>query len=231
MHAAAWSQLLPPVVGVAGGRLTLPARRWTVIWCLLLVASDAMSLSLGSHGANNLWVAYVFTPITGSVMLWTLSLWHRRPLARLALRLTIPVFAVVSIALAFWIESPGSFSVFAEPFHGTIVLLAATWTFLSRSLGASESLPRSDWFWVIIGVMLYAGTSTAIDPVSKYLWGLGREDLLSAVINLKAGVDVLAFAAIAGGMLCPLPRTPSGSSSSKPSSPWASSSAPSAWRW
>jgi len=231
MHAGALSQLLPPVVGVISGRLTTPPRRWLVVWCLLLVANGAISLALGLHKVNNLWVGYVFMPMTGAVALWALSLWHEPGTAQLALRLAIPLFVAVSAALTLRVEDAHAFSLVAAPFHGLVLLIAAIWTFILRSLGETTTLLRRDWFWAVAGLMLYAGTSAALEPVAWYLVSAARMDLLFLAINAKAGSDIVAFAVITWGVLCPVPPKSSGGSSSPPSSPWGSSSAPLASRW
>ncbi|MDH3497195.1 MAG: hypothetical protein OER21_10550 [Gemmatimonadota bacterium] len=230
MHAAALSQLLPPVVGVAAGRLSPPPRRWAIIWCLLLVSQDGLALALASQGLNNLWVSYVFMPAAGAAVLWTLSLWHPGDTARLTLRIAIPIFVAVSVALTLATENPEAFSLFTATFQNLVLLLAALWTFLRRSLGETRPLTSQDWFWTVLGIMLYAGTSSALEPLAGYLLASQREDLLHAAINVRAAVDIVAFLAIAGGMLCPLP-TSSGGSSSPRSSPSPYSSAPSALRW
>ena len=231
MHAGALSQLLPPVVGVIGGRVTTPPRRWVVVWCLLLVANGTISLALGMQKINNLWVGYVFMPVTGAAALWALSLWHGPGTARLALRLAIPLFVGVSAALTLGLEDAHTFSLVAAPFHGLVLLIAAIWTFIRLSLGEATPLVRHDWFWAVAGLMLYAGTTTALEPVAWYLLSTEREDLLFLAFNAKAASDILAFGAITWGVLCPVPPKSSGGSSSPPSLPWASLSDPSASRW
>ncbi len=230
MHAAALSQLLPPVVGIAAGRLAPPPRRWATIFCLLLVGQDAIALALASQGFNNLWVGYVFMPAAGAAVLWTLSLWHPGDTARLTLRIAIPIFVTVSVAITLVAEDPRRFSLFTATFQSLVLLLAALWTFVRRSLIETERLTSRDWFWTVLGFMLYAGVASAIEPLSGYFLAVSREDLLHAAINVRAAVDIVAFLAIAGGMLCPLP-TSSGGSFSPPSSLSPSSSAPSALRW
>jgi hypothetical protein len=223
--------MLPPVVGGIGGRVATPPRRWVVVWCLLLVANGAISLALGLQQINNLWVGYAFMPVTGAVALWALSLWHEPGTARLALRLAIPLFVGVSAVLTLGLEDPHTFSLVAAPFHGLVLLIAAAGTFIRRSLGETTSLMRHDWFWTVAGLMLYAGTTTALEPVAWYLLSTERVDLLDLAFNAKAASDILAFVAITWGVLCPVPPKSSGGSSSPPSSPWASSSAPLASRW
>lgn len=224
VFAAAWAQLLPPLVAPIARRRLGPARRWVVVWCLLLALEDAVGYALGSAGIRNLWLGYVGAPVTGAVALWMVSQWHERRTGRLALRVAIPIFVAVSAALSVWVDDPATFSMFAAPFHYLILLLAALWTFLSRSLSDREGLATSDWFWILAGLMLYTGSSTAIQAVVWYLYDAGRQDLMQEVFALRAWAMIVAFIAIAGGMLCPLPPTLSGGRSSPPSSPSPSSS-------
>jgi hypothetical protein len=230
MHAGLVAQLLPPLAGVIAGRVVTPPRRWIVVWCILLVMNGVISLALGMRKVNNLWVGYLFMPVTGAVALWALSHWHSPGTGRLALRLAIPLFVAVSAVLTLRVEDAHSFSLVAAPFHGLVLLIAAVWTFIRRSLGDTGLVLRRDWFWTLAGLMLYEGSTTAVEPVAWYLLSTGRDDLIYLVINARAASDVVAFIAITWGVLCPQP-TSSGGSSSPPSSPWGSWSLPSASRW
>lgn len=224
MHAAAVVQILPPVAALFASGTLSPAKRWVVAWCLLLAGQDALGLGLASADITNLWLGYVGAPLAGAVALWMLSQWFEDGTGRLALRVAIPIFVAVSVSLSVWVDNPTTFSLFAAPFHHLVLLLAALWTFVRRALGERRSVVSSDWFWILVGFMLYAGTSTAIQAVVWYLLDAGREDLLLGVFNLKAGATLVAFIAVAGGMLCPTPPTHSGGLSSRPFSRSPSSS-------
>lgn len=228
MHAAALMQLLPPGIAPFAERRLSPAKRWVVVWCLLLAAQDAVGFALSSAGIENLWLGYVGAPITGAVALWMLSLWNDAGVVRLALRGAIPLFVVVSVVLSVGVDDPTTFSVFAAPFHALVLLLASLLTFLVRSFREDGRMVAQAWFWTLAGLMLYAGADTAIQAMIWYLLEAGREDLIVAVFNVRAVAMLTAFAAIAGGMLCPLPPTPSGGPSSRPSLPSGSSSG--GWR-
>jgi hypothetical protein len=229
-HAAAASQLLPPVLGVAAGRLATPARRWAALWCLLQAVGDGVSLLVAQLGHHNLWVNHLSEPLTGAIALWALSCWQRSGTGRLTLRIAIPLFVLVSAGLTLGVDNPTAYSLISAPFHALVLFLAALWTFMMRSLTERGRLLRQDWFWVLSGLMLIAGTATALQPVAGYLVGVGREDLVLSELHLKALVDVIGYAAITVGVLCPLPLPPtrSGGASLPPSSPLASSLARSA---
>lgn len=212
-------QILPPAVAPFARGALGPARRWVVLWCLLLVLQDAVGYGLASLHLRNLWLWHVGAPVTGAAALWMLSLWHEPGTGRLALRVAIPIFVGVSAALSLLVDDPTTFSLFAAPFHALVLLLAAVWTFVSRSLREQRRLVSCDWFWILTGLMLYTGISTAIQAVVGVLFEAGRLDLISAIFQLKAGLTILAFVAIAGGMLRPLVPTPERPSSGNWPSP------------
>lgn len=204
MHAAVASQILPPLAGLIGRRLADPARRWVVVWCLLFVLHDGLSLALGLRGINNLWLGYVLTPLGGVVALWMLSHWQLHATARLALRLAIPIMLAVGGILFLAFEDASEFSRFTSTFLWLVLLLASLWTFFHRSFAETERLVQLDWFWIVLGLILHAASSTAIEPLSGYFLAVERVDLIFLAINAKAGVDLVAFVIIAWGVSCPL---------------------------
>lgn len=231
MYVAAYVQLLPPVVGALAHRLTSPARRWVVVWCLMLALQDAVSRLVTLLRGENLFVAYIFLPITGAIALWVLSLWQSGPTSRLAMRLAIPGFVAVSVGLSLLADDPHSFSLVTAPFYAVVMLIASSWTFVRRSLGGDGTLLEQDWFWMVGGIMLYFGAFTAMQPLVSYFLASGRNDLILAAFNVRSAMTLLAFVAITGGMLCPVRPTYSGGLFSPPSSPSPSWSPPWARRW
>ena len=182
---------------------------------------------IGSRGRNNLWLGYAGYPVLSMAMLWALAQWHPAKSARLALKLAIPLVLLVSVVLTLTLDDPTDFSLAVAPFHAIVMLLATVWTFVSLSLAAESSIVHEDWFWIIGGVMLYAATATAMQPLAWYLIR-ERVDLLHAALNVRAAVLLLSFAAITWGMLLRGAPRYSGGSSWPPSSPSSSSSAGSA---
>ena len=222
-HAGAWIALLPLLVAILTFRRLGPARAWIAVWCALLVAQDAIGLVLGLRGINNLWVGYIFQPILGGVGLWALSYWQPDDTSRTGLRYAVPLVVVVNVILILAIEDRRTFSLVASPFHYITLLLASLWTFVRLSITTEDPLAREEWFWITGGLMLYAATSTAIGPLAWYLLR-PRVDLLHAMLNVRAASNILAFAAITLGMLCPRQQKYSGGFFSRPFSPSSSSS-------
>lgn len=223
-YVTAWSPLLPPAAAAVTGWATTRARRWIVVWCLVVLSFEIVARVLGASGRNNLWLGYVGHPVISAALLWALAEWHPRKGAALALKAAIPLVILVSVVLTLTLDDPRSFSLVVTPFHSIVMLLAAVWTFVSLSLDARTSIVREDWFWIIGGLMAYAATATAIQPLAWYLIQ-ERVDLLHAAFNVRAAVVLLSFAAITWGMLSQGARRFSGGSSSPPSSPSSSSSA------
>ena len=198
-----------------------------LLWCGLEGSLNILAGLIGSRGRNNLWLGYAGYPVLSMAMLWALAQWHPAKSARLALKLAIPLVLLVSVVLTLTLDDPTDFSLAVAPFHAIVMLLATVWTFVSLSLAAESSIVHEDWFWIIGGVMLYAATATAMQPLAWYLIR-ERVDLLHAAFNVRAAVLLLSFAAITWGMLLRgVPRY-SGGSSWPPSSPSSSSSAGSA---
>lgn len=218
--------LIPLLAAAVRGRRLTTAQLAIVLWSAVDGALNVLAWVIGSRGRNNLWLAYIGYPLLSVALLWVLTYWHPAQAARLALKIAIPLVLVVSAALTLTLDDPKDFSLAVAPFHAIVMLLATVWTFVSLSLATERSLVREDWFWMIGGLMLYAATATAMQPLAWYLIR-ERVDLLHAAFNVRAAVVILSFAAIAWGMLLRAPRF-SGGSSWPPSSPSSSSSAGSA---
>lgn len=226
-YAAIGAPLLPVLAGGLRARYLTKARLAIVLWCAIEGSLNILALLMGSRGRNNLWLGYVGHPVLSMALLWALAQWHPAKSARLALKVAIPLVLVVSIVLTLTLDDPKDFSLAVVPFHAIVMLLATVWTFVSLSLVTERSLAGEDWFWMIGGVMLYAATATAMQPLAWYLIR-ERVDLLHAAFNVRAAVVILSFAAITWGMLLRGAPRYSGGSSWPPSSPYSSSSAGSA---
>jgi len=216
--------MLPVLAGAVRARRLTIAQRAIVLWCAVEGSLNILALLIGSSGRNNLWLGYVGHPLLTAALLWALAQWHPSNSARLALKVAIPLVLLVSIALTVALDNPREFSLAVAPFHAIVMLLATVWTFVSLSLRAESSLVMEDWFWIIGGVMLYAATAAAMQPLAWYLIR-ERVDLLHAAFNVRAAVVILSFAAITWGMLLRGAPRYSGGSSWPPSSPSSSSSA------
>lgn len=214
MHAAAWSQALPPATLTFKGRWSVPGRRWAGWACVISVFSDGLSLLLSHRGVNNLWVGYVSTPMSGACVLLALSAWHARDSGRRLLT-AIPVYVVAWVAVLYFVENLERFSLFLFPAHSIVLLMVCLWTLLRNAMIERQGgLTQQDWFWIASGYAAMYGTAAAVEPLMSVLVEQGQVARAFAVLDFKAALQVLSLIAITVGMLCPVPTEPSGPSSS-----------------
>jgi len=217
VQAAIASQVLPPLAALRYGRRLPSARRWIFLWAVLLLAYDLTQVALLRRGQHNLWLRYPFGPIEAGVVLVALSLWHGDSVARLALRVAVPVFTLIWILLVAFVERTDTFGLVTGPLQALVLLVASLGTLLFRVRTQEGRLSQEDWFWVCTGLSLWYGTSAALEPLSRLLVA-EHPSVVSSAYQVKAVVDILASLIIARGMLCPIPPRPSGGSSSPESS-------------
>jgi hypothetical protein len=210
LHAAALSQALPVIAALRHGR-RLPAERlWTVAWCVALMVGDGFQLWLrGSNGTNNLWLRAAGAPIQNAIMLWTLSLWQRHAVSRLAFRIAIPLFLVTLVALIPTVGETRTFDTVTGPFQALMLLASALYTLVRNAASDPEGVTRHDWFWVTLGVSLYFGLRVALPPFAAMLMSSHLE-LVRLAYFVQASADIATFLLIARGIWCPLPQARSG---------------------
>ncbi|MGQ0703987.1 MAG: hypothetical protein ACT4PM_12715 [Gemmatimonadales bacterium] len=230
VYAESVSQAFPLFVGLTRLSRLTPPRRWILAWCALPLASSALTLLLALQNRNNHWVGYVATPIEYAMVLWVLSYWQRTAVAFLAFRLLIPFFGLTWVGIVLALENPRTFSLLAEPFGGLLLLAGAVYTLLSNALRESDRLVRQDWAWVGAGICLFAGSAIALPPAAHILLSRSPE-LVVRAYEVKAVFRIVAFLAIAWGVMCPILAWRSGGFSSRASSRWRSYSLASSRRW
>jgi hypothetical protein len=212
LHAASLAQALPILAAARHGpRLPAP-RRWIVVWCLALLATDAAQLWFRSGGTNNLWLNYVAVPLHNAIMLWTLSLWQEDPVSRLAFRVAIPLDLLALVALIPAVQSAARFNQVTWPFQALILLAGSLYTLVTRAIREPERVTSRDWFWVTLGTSLFFSFRMALPPFVELMLSTNRE-LTRLAYVVSAWADVVAYILIARGMVCPLPQARSGGSS------------------
>jgi hypothetical protein len=202
LYLSSLAEAAPLGAVVAARRRVGGARKWMVVWSTLLFAESVITYALATRGIHNLWVPYLFTPVTAAAVLWALAWWQTSGVARLTIRLSIAPLLVVWLTLTLAFESASSFSRAADPLVQLVELSAAAYTLVVRSRAAAGDLLQQDWFWVSAGLVLYLGTFSMIGPLSALL---ARTDtvLMLRAYQFEAVLQILAFVAIARGMTCP----------------------------
>jgi hypothetical protein len=210
LHVAALSQALPVLAALRHGRRLPAARLWTIAWCVALIVGDAMQLWWrGENGTNNLWLRVAGAPIQNAIMLWTLSLWQRHAVSRLAFRIAIPLFLVTLVALIPTVGETGTFNTVTGPFQALLLLAGALYTLVRNAASDPEGVTRHDWFWVTLGVSLYFGLRVALPTFAQILMS-SHQDLVRLAYFVQASADIAVFLLIARGIWCPLPLARSG---------------------
>jgi hypothetical protein len=222
MYVGAASEALPPLAGVKYGRALPSARRWIVVWSMILVTTSTIMLIFAMQRRNNHWVLFVSNPLRVAAILMALSYWHSDAIPRLVLRYAIIPFVIIWCLLVFEVESFDQYSLVTAPFRSLLLLTASLGTLLLLVRHEEGNLFRNDWFWICTGLSLSYGTDVALDPLSRLLVGT-HLGMLTSAWQLKMLIDIVVSLIIARGMLCPIPPRNSGGPSSPVSSPSRSS--------
>ncbi|HMN08519.1 MAG TPA: hypothetical protein PKC83_06990 [Gemmatimonadaceae bacterium] len=208
--AATLAQLLPPLVVVPRWRAASAARRWIAIWCIAFFVADLMQIAIAMTRGSNLWFIALMQPLEDAILFWALSYWQVRPVARIALRVAIPLVIATYVGIGIAAGEWGSFQTFSGPFRALLAMSFTAYTLVSNIAAAPERVSSKDWLWTTLGVLLYFGLLVATDPIFSAI-GAHDVDALSRVFAVRSVGDVLAFILIWRGMRCPPPISSSGS--------------------
>jgi hypothetical protein len=187
-----------------------PARFWVFVWLVLWALMNVTGYIIARLHYNNHFVSYIFTPLQGAAILWALSLWQIRPVARTTIRIIIPIFVVAWAAATLLGERITGFSTVAEPVYSILALCTALYTLVSRSNEAYEPVTGQDWFWICGGLALYFGALTVLLPLAAATM-YSRPDIINRLYVADTFVNILACLCIANGFLCSATSIPSGS--------------------
>jgi hypothetical protein len=212
LHAASLAQILPVLAAARYGTRLPPPRRWVVVWCLALLASDAAQFFIRGPNQSNLWIVYFVVPLHNVIMLWALSLWQQDPVSRLAFRVAIPLDLLALVALIPAVQSAATFNQLTWPFQALVLLAGSLYTLVTRSSNEPDRVTSRDWFWVTLGTSLYFAFRMALPPFVELVLKSDPEVARLAYV-VSAWADILAYILIARGMLCPLPPAHSTGSS------------------
>ncbi len=191
---------LPVVAGIAGWRGLRAGRTWAWAWGLASAAAQVLQFMISRHGPN-LWLAYFTTPLEGSLMLMALSCWQDRVPYRRALRWVVVVALALDLLSVRFVEDPRGFSIAAMPTYAILGFAAALFTLVTRAVSTGEPLLTQDWFWVSAGFAVYNGASGVVTPIASALHG--DIPALIQTYRVYAVVQIVAYAAVAAGLLCP----------------------------
>jgi len=183
--------------------------------CVVSVLGDGLNFALSRRGVNNLWVGYISTPVSSTFTLLAMSCWQVTSRAQKIMVRVIPLYLAVWVLAIQFAEDTARYSVLAFPAHSVILLVCCLWTLGAIALDdRRDAVIRTDAFWISGGFALWAGTAAAVEPLMSVFIRRDQIPAAVAVLNFKAGLQLIALLAITAGMLCPVPTEPSGPSSS-----------------
>lgn len=210
------AELLPVVAGVMVGRsLSRPSRLVVALFVLWFCEDLAQVLLIHLHHNNN-WLLHLTMPFEAALLLWAFSLWQDSEVARRAIVLVIPIYAVVWLVLQLFVERLDRLSQYAGPMSYLLVLAVAAFTLVSKSARTSEPGWRQPWFWISAGMIIDMGSQVALNPIANILIATHeRSDLIFQAFGV---VSILSYSLSTWGILCERRHPSSGGSSSVP--PW-----------
>jgi len=217
LYAGFAAQAAPLATAWAKRAEMTPARFWVFVWLVLWAVMNTIGYIVAKLHYNNHFLSYIFTPFQGAAILWALSLYQIRPVARVAIRIIIPIFVVAWALALLFLENTRHFSTIAEPVYSILALGTALFTLVSRSGEATEPVTQQDWFWICGGLALYFAALTVLLPLAAAT-AYSRPDIITKAYFVDTIVNILACMCIANGFLCSARSTPSGSFSSPASS-------------
>lgn len=217
-NLAIFSHALPVATAWRARKLSLPLRLIVIYSAVALVEGLIMSY-LSSRNEVNLWLIHIFAPFEAAILLYALSRWQARELARIAVVLCIPVFLLLWGGLTIARESLEQFPQYVKTVEAILLVAVAAYTLVSRSRTLIHPISQQDWFWVCIGIMIYFSMLAVLNPVANLLLEHDSMVLLMAVFEVNAALIILHNLFFAWAIRCQQQQLNSGGSlSPRPSS-------------
>lgn len=210
------AELLPVFAALAvGRRLSRPSRLIAILFVLWFCEDMTQQLLIHLHHNNN-WLLHLTMPIEATLLLWAFSLWQDSQVARRAILLAVPIYAVVWLVLQVFVESLDRLSQYAGPMSYLLVLAVAAFTLVSKSARAVSPGWRQPWFWISAGMIIDMGSQVALNPITNIL--IATHQRGTAIFQAFGAVGILCYSLTTWGILCERRHPSSGGSSSLP--PW-----------
>lgn len=205
---------IPTLVGFRARRLNLPLRL-IVIYSAAALAEGLVMWYLGSQNRSNLWLIHIFAPFEATILLYALSRWQTRELARLMVVCCVPAFLLLWGSLTITSESLAQFPQYVKTVESILLVAVSAFTLVSKSRSLVQPLVQQDWFWVSVGLIIYFSMLAVLNPVANLL--LQRESmlLLMAVFEVNAALMILHNILFAWAIRCQQKQVNSGGSLSQ----------------
>ncbi|MBI4429905.1 MAG: hypothetical protein HY562_12400 [Ignavibacteriales bacterium] len=191
-----------PILGAVLLRRPLgEALKLFLFYQVIALVSNIWTMYLAAHGINNLWLVHIQTPIEFGFFMFVFSSWQDDTFVRRYFRLTIPVFLILWVVLAFFVEKIDEFNTFSKPTEAIVLIIASGYCLYKVNKEKVESLFSQPSFWISSGALIYFTGTVIIFTVTNLLLHESIEEL-RAVWNVVFIMETLANLFYAGGFLC-----------------------------
>jgi hypothetical protein len=186
------SWAVPFAVGVFALRRLQTGTRVLLGYFLLLGLVEAIGLYLALNKISNLWLFHVFTPLEYGFLTLVFSCWQKKPLLRLLLRLSIPLFALICLLNKLYLEDVSRFDNFTATLESAALILISVYTLFDLYRETASALFRDPRFWIAVAVLVYFSGNLPVFAFANIITLWSMHHFLNITSNIL----------FTGGFLC-----------------------------
>jgi len=159
---------------------------------ILIGLVDTFGLYLAANRTNTIWLFHLFTPLEYGFLVMVFSYWQKKPLLRLLLRLSIPLFALMCLVNKLFLESLVSFDNFTASLEGSALIMISVYTLFNLYRDNSGPISKDPRFWITVAVLIYFSGSLPTFAFANIiaLWSI------HSILNITSNI------LFSGGFLC-----------------------------
>jgi hypothetical protein len=159
---------------------------------ILIGLVDMLALYLAFHRVLNIWLFHLFTPLEYGFLVFVFSCWQKRPVVRLLLRASIPLFAGLCLVNKLYLENLGRFDNFTTTLEAIALIMISVYTLFDIYRENSSPILKNPRFWVATAVLIYFSGNFPIFAFANVLTVWSIHHILNITSNML----------FTGGFLC-----------------------------
>ncbi|MGB2867521.1 MAG: hypothetical protein WBD36_03650 [Bacteroidota bacterium] len=204
-HAAAFSILIPVIVGLFTIRSLQPDLKLLLI--LFVVNAMAVSLQyyLGSRDVNNLWIGHFFNLIEYNMLTLMISDWQEKESTKAVFRLSMLVFTAFWIVAKLYLEKMDQPSVYVIPVSRVLLACASVYSLVGVAQSKTLTFLENPRFWVLSALLVSSAGGLMFYALRGMIAHLPTEQLLLA-FYVHWSLIVVENLIYSGGFLCKIRR-------------------------
>jgi len=164
-----------------------------VAYLILIGLVEAFSFYQALNKVSTIWLFHVFTPLEYGFLVVVFSYWQKKPLLRLLLRLSIPLFALICLVNKLFLESLVSFDNFTASLEGSALIMISVYTLFNLYRDNSGPISRDPRFWITVAVLIYFSGSLPTFAFANIiaLWSIPH--ILNVISNILFARGFLCY--------------------------------------